>query len=295
MKSMQTPRTLLKIQQEYPSFHGNYIRIAARILENPSVVIRDKVADAAAACGCDNAQIIRFCQKLGFKGFSDMKQALIHDLIPFHTKVGSSELDRKTGFQRLVQDVRTGYQRTVNDTFAVFDEDEFLKTAAAVRQAGRIMICGMGASGIVGEDLQMKLSRMGYPVCCHGDPMTRRMLCALLTGKDLLIAISFRGQNSEVLDCVKIARANGCRIAAITNGRTSPLAEMSDLMLLTAAEEDDFRIGAMTSRFAQLMVVDFLSVIIASKDQKAGRSLAKTYAVLDRAAKTSNSQKENKR
>ena len=293
MSTAQTPKTLLKIRQEYSSFHGNYIRIAARILENPSVVIRDKVADAAAACGCDNAQIVRFCQKLGFKGFSDMKQALIHDLIPFRTNVDPSELDRKNGFQSLVQDIRTGYQRTVNDTSALFDETAFQQTAHAIRRAGRIMICGTGASRIVGEDLQMKLSRMGYPVCCYGDPVTRRMLCSLLTEKDLLIAISFRGRNREVLECVKLARTNGCRIAAITNCRTSPLAGMSDFTLLTAAEEDDFRIGAMTSRLAQLMAVDVLSVITASNDPKAGCSLAKTYAVLERPIKISNQQEEN--
>ena len=277
----QTPKTLLKIRREYASFHGNYVRIADRILENPSVLIRDKVADVAASCECDNAQIIRFCQKLGFKGFSDMKQAVIHDLIPFQTSVDSAEMTKKKGFQRLVQDIRSGYQRTIDNTAAMFDETVFQRTASAIREAGRIMICGTGASGIVGEDLLMKLSRMGYPVCCHGDPVTRRMLCSLLTEKDLLIAISFRGTNREVLECAKIARENGCRIAAVTNFPTSPLAVMSDFTLLTAAEEDDFRIGAMTSRLAQLMVVDFLCVLAASKDQKAGRSLARTYAVLN--------------
>lgn len=281
MNTPQTPKTLLKIRQAYSSFHGNYARIADRILENPSVLIRDRVADTAAACGCDNAQIIRFCQKLGFKGFSEMKQAVIRDLIPFRTEVGTAELKKKKGFQRLVHDVRSGYQRTVDNTASMFEESAFQIAASAIHEAGRIMICGAGASGIVGEDLQMKLSRMGYPVCGVGDSVTRRMLCSLLTAKDLLIAISFRGTNREVLECVKTARKNGCRIAAITNFRTSPLAALSDIVLLTAAEEDDFRIGAMTSRLAQLMVVDFLCVLAASRDPEAGRALAKTYSILN--------------
>ena len=67
-----TPETLLKIREAYPSFHGNYIRIADCILKNPGLLIRDKLSDVACACNCDNAQIIRFCQKLGFKGFSNM-------------------------------------------------------------------------------------------------------------------------------------------------------------------------------------------------------------------------------
>lgn len=276
------PRTLLKIRKEYSSFHGNYIRIADRILADPALLIRGKVADVARSCGCDSAQIIRFCKKLGFGGFSDMKQAIIRDLIPFQTEATPEELNDKQGFRQLAHDFRAGYRRVVDDTVTMFDEEILLQAVGAIRGAHRIMICGVGASGIVGEDFQMKLVRMGYPAHCHGEPATRRMLCALLGKGDLMIAISFRGKNREVLECAKLAKGNGCRILAITNFRTSPLAEMSDIPLLTAAEEDDFRIGAMTSRLSQLMVVDMLAVLLATRDmENTGLVLAKTNTMLN--------------
>ena len=276
-----TSKTVLKIRREYPSLRGNFIRIADRILQNPALLIQDKVADVAADCGCDNAQIIRFCQKLGFKGFSDLKQAMIHDLIPFRTEADAIGGENPKGFQHLVHDFRSGYQRTINDTAAMFDEELLLQTVAAIRNARKIMICGIGASGIVAEDLQMKLVRLGYPVHFHAEPTTRQMLCSLLDKHDLLVAISFRGENRDVLNCVRVAKENGCRIAAITNFRTSPLAKKSDFLLSTATEEDDFRIGAMTSRISQLLVVDMLTVLLASGNpEKTGLALAKTHTVL---------------
>lgn len=277
----ETPKTLLKIRQSYSSFHGKYVRIADRILQNPGILIRDKVSDVSAICGCDNAQIIRFCQKLGFKGFSDMKRAIAHDLIPLRTDVDPADLGKNGSFDRLTGDFRKDYLRTVNDTVSMLDEKTVLRTAEAIRKAKKIMICGAGASGIVGEDLQMKLVRMGYSAFCHKAPAMNKMLCSLLDRKDILIAISFRGENPEILQYVKTAKKNGCRIAAITNFPLSPLAAEADLPLITAAEEDDFRIGAMTSRISQLMIVDILSIVLASNDmKKTGLALAKTHTIL---------------
>jgi len=277
-----TPKTLLKIRESYPSFHGNYARIADCILRNPGLLVGGRLSDIAAACGCDNAQIIRFCRKLGFKGFSDMRRSISHDLIPLQTRVDSDSVRKKSGFERLLEDFRGDYLQTVNDTVSVCGEKAFLKTVEAIRKARRIMLCGMGASGIVCEDLRMKLVHMGYPAFYHSDPAMNKMMSFLMEKRDLLIAVSFRGENADVMSCVKTAKDNGCPVAAITNYPNSPLARQSDTVLLTSSREDDFRIGAMTSRLSQLMIVDILSVMLALDDMnKTERNLAGMHAMLN--------------
>lgn len=280
--TVSTPKTLLKIREAYSSFHGNYICIADCILQNPGLLIRDKVSDVARACNCDNAQIIRFCQKLGFKGFSDMKRALSHDLILQQTKVDIDSVNQGSGFGRILENFRKDYQHTVNDTLAVCNEKSIQQTVDKIKKARKIMLCGLGSSGIVCEDLQMKLIRMGYSAFYHGKPTINKMMCSLLEKSDLMIVISFRGENTEVVNCAKVAKDNGCPVVAITNYSNSPLANLSDIVLLTSSEEDDFRIGAMTSRLSQLMIVDILSVMLALNDmKKTERNLAKTYTILN--------------
>ena len=277
-----TPETLLKIREAYPSFHGNYIRIADCILKNPGLLIRDKVSDVARACNCDNAQIIRFCQKLGFKGFSNMKRALSHDLILQQTKVDIDIVNQDSVFGRMLENFRKDYQHTVNDTLAVCNEKSIQQTVDKIKKARKIMLCGLGSSGIVCEDLQMKLIRMGYSAFYHGKPAINKMMCSLLEKSDLMIVVSFRGENSEIVNYAKVAKNNGCPVVAITNYSNSPLANSSDIVLLTSSEEDDFRIGAMTSRLSQLMIVDILSVMLALNDmKKTERNLTKTYTVLN--------------
>ena len=62
-----------------------------------------------------------------------------------------------------------------------------------------------------------------------------------------------------------MARRRGATTIAITNFEGSPITEEADLLLVTAARETTFRSGAMSSRIAQLAVVDCLFAGIAQR------------------------------
>ncbi len=70
----------------------------------------------------------------------------------------------------------------------------------------------------------------------------------------------------DTIDALTEARAHGATTVAITNFPWSPITEVADFVLLTAARETAFRSGAMTSRIAQLTVVDCLFVTLAQRD-----------------------------
>ncbi len=278
---VSTPQTLLKIKQIYPSLHGNYRLVADQILENPGLLIQKKVSDVASVCGCDEAQVIRFCQKLGFKGFSELKHAIAHDLIPLKTDVNSENIAEEGSFTHLLEDFRENYLRTVNDTVSIIDEKTIRNAVKLLREANRIIICGQGASGTVGEDFQMKLARMGFNAFRHHDSDVNKMCCSLLTGNDVLFAISFSGENRDVLTYVNVAKESGAKVILVTNYSESSIARKADVVLLTAADETDFRLGAMTSRIAQLMIVDFITVMLAFNDmEKTERNIMKTHSIL---------------
>ena len=210
-----------------------------------------------------------------------MKRAISHDLSPLQTDIDNVSVNKVNGFGRLMADFRKNYLQTINDTVAMCDEKIIQQVVEKIKKARKIMLCGLGASGIVCEDLQMKLVHMGYPAFFHSKPTMNKMMCSLLEKSDLMIIISFRGENSEIINYANVAKKNNCPIVAITNYSNSPLALTSDIVLLSSSEEDDFRIGAMTSRLSQLMIVDILSVMLALNDiRKTKKNLAKTHTIL---------------
>ena len=74
--------TIVKIRQLFPNLKGNNRRIAEQLLTSPELLMSKKLNDIANACSCDPAQVIRFCQNLGFKGFSELKNRVARELIP---------------------------------------------------------------------------------------------------------------------------------------------------------------------------------------------------------------------
>lgn len=263
-----TPSSLMKIKQLYPNFTRNYLSIADHILSHPETVVQSKVRDIARECNCDDAQIIRFCQKVGFKGFSELKAAIAADFIPVKLSVNYNQPDGSDSFAQLKQDFLQNNLRALNDTVSLLEEKTVRSAIGLLKQAKRIMLCGFGSSGLVAQDFQTKLFRMGFSAFFNADSELNRMYCGLLDENDVLVAISFSGENRNVCSYAEEVRKNGTKVIAITNFPESALAKLSDAVLLTASDEKQFRLGAMGSRIAQLLVVDFLALELALHDMK---------------------------
>ena len=102
---------------------------------------------------------------------------------------------------------------------------------------------------------------------------------ALLGPGDVAIALSHTGTTVDTIDALREARSHGATTVAVTNYPRSPICAAANFVLLTAARETAFRSGAMTSRIAQLTVVDCLFVVLAQHDLPASRSaLERTFS-----------------
>ncbi len=261
-----TPQCILKLKQFYPQFSGNYKAIADHILENPETFIQGKIKDISRSCNCDDAQVVRFCKKLGYSGFSELKSSFAADFIPLKLNINVREAASGGNFAQVKHDFLDNNLRVMNDTVALFDEAGFGRAVEWIRGAKRISLCGAGSSGMVAGDLQIKLLRLGYNAFHLADPEMNRMFGGLLEPEDLLIAFSFSGENELVKACAAEAKRRGVKVIGITNFPHSSIGGLCDLNLLTASDENTFRLGAMSSRIAQLLVVDFLALQLALCD-----------------------------
>ncbi|HTU71905.1 MAG TPA: SIS domain-containing protein [Trebonia sp.] len=115
-------------------------------------------------------------------------------------------------------------------------------------------------------DLQTKLQRIGRPAIAFPDSHMAMTSASLRGEGDIAIGLSHTGSTVDTIDALAEARSHGATTVAITNFPWSPITEVADFVLLTAARETTFRSGAMTSRIAQLTVVDCLFVMLAQRD-----------------------------
>ena len=126
-------------------------------------------------------------------------------------------------------------------------------------------IYGIYRSAALATDLYYQLLEIGVQASFVSDVLTCATSALMLGEKDLVIAISSSGQTKDVIDAVKIAKEKGVSVICLTGNRNSPLAKLSDVVLVAAASGNSVFSNAKEIRFSQLAVLDALCSFVAGK------------------------------
>jgi DNA-binding MurR/RpiR family transcriptional regulator len=140
------------------------------------------------------------------------------------------------------------------------------KAVHVLRAAKRIEIYGVGSSASVAEDVQYRMLRIGLEAKVVTDSHIQAISASRTSPDVAVLTISHTGATHETVVATKLAKAAGAQTIAITNYGRSPLQAHTDIVLFTMARETRFRTEAMTSRIAQLCVVDALIAALAMAD-----------------------------
>jgi DNA-binding MurR/RpiR family transcriptional regulator len=271
---------LVRIRTVRPSLRPAEQRVADAVLADAAGVSRMSIGRLAERCHTSTTTVMRFCRAVGVANYPDLRLALAGEASREHAEASghplSGDIDRDDSLADVVATITYTDARAIEDTAANLDVAVLEQAVTAVSDARRIDIYGVGASAFVGQDLHQKLHRIGRTAFVWPDPHAALTSAALLGDDCVAIAISHTGATTDTVDALTTARAGGARTIAITNFVPSSLAEAADLVLTTAARETTFRSGAMSSRIAQLAVIDCLFVGVAQ------RNYDETMSALDR-------------
>lgn len=122
------------------------------------------------------------------------------------------------------------------------------------------------ASLCAARDAYLKFLRLNKPCIVNDDWHSQYLQAKNATADDLGIVISYSGETVEMVECMKAMKENGTPIIAITRCVNSPVSQLADYKLYTAANESVFRSGAMSSRISQLNIIDILYTAFANEE-----------------------------
>jgi DNA-binding MurR/RpiR family transcriptional regulator len=244
------------------------------LLERPDTVIYESVSEVADAAGTSTATVVRFAQKLGFKGFHDLKLALAQDLAAFGHEPG----ERAPEDERSVLDrVTSAGAQSVKDAAALISLDAFHDAVSIINSARRVLWVGVGTSAPLAQDAAYRFRAIGVESEAPADVHVQHVASRLLDSADACISISHTGSTRETLAVVEAAKSAGARTIAITSFLHSPLTEIADVVLTAGSREVGFRLEAMASRLAHMAVVDALLVAVAEQDEERSRRALDLY------------------
>ena len=145
--------------------------------------------------------------------------------------------------------------------------DEAVEMIDACR--GKLVVMGIGKTGIIGHKIASSLASTGTPAifvnaveAVHGD-------LGMVSGADVVMLVSNSGSTNEILNVIAPLRNIGCRIIAMTGDVKSPLAQQADLTLSIHVDKEACPLGLAptTSTTATALMGDALTVCLMEKRQ----------------------------
>jgi DNA-binding MurR/RpiR family transcriptional regulator len=239
-------------------------KVALAVLASPNTVIYQSISELAENAGVSEPTVLRFCRALGFRGYHDLKIQLAQDLVPevknIHEDVAAGD-DAET----LIRKVLNANVIAINATLDTLDAVMVDRAIQALARAKHIDFFGLGGSGAVAMDAHHKFFRLGIPCGWQSDSHMQAMSAALMTPRNVVVAVSHSGSTKDIVESLEIAKASGATAIAIVSHRKSPVASLADIALCVQAKETGFKPEPMSSRIAHLCVIDVLAVGVALK------------------------------
>ncbi|MFD1446797.1 MurR/RpiR family transcriptional regulator [Oceanobacillus profundus] len=258
---------LVSIRNNYGHFSDKERLIADFILKYPDKVIHYTINQISEKLSIADSTVFRFCKRIGFKGFQSMKIALAAEVVAPIDNI-NEKIEEKDSVGVISEKIFRSNIKTIEDTLQIQDENLIIKAVNAIMKADRVHFFGSGGSAIVALDAYHKFIRSGINANADLDSHLQIMSASQMKDKDLAVLISLSGSTKDLLDISQVLKNNKVPILAITNFAKSYLAERADIALYTVADETDFRLEVLSSRIAQLSIIDALytNVMILRKE-----------------------------
>lgn len=259
--------TISRIKSSYPYFSEKERLIADYILEKPQKVLHSTISQIAEDLQIADATVFRFCKRIGFKGYQEMKIALASELVTpikdIHETINEEDSEIEVAEKVFVTNIKA-----LEDTIQVVKTDAFADVVNVLLHARTVHFYGNGGSGVIAMDAHHKFLRTGINSCAYTDSHMQLMAASQLTEEDVIVFISHSGTNKDILEVLEVARENNVPTVAITNLAKTPLGQRVDHALFTVSQETEYRSEALASRIAELSIIDalYVNISIARKE-----------------------------
>ena len=242
-------------------------RIATYIADHAEEVIRMSITEVAEQTGASEGSIVGLCRRLGVSGFQELKILLSRDLVE-PMRMIHEDLRPSDTVTDVAQHVFAAHIASLQETQKLLAQKTLARAVEIVRGAKRVEAYGIGSAAPIAQDLGYRLLQLGYDAKAVTDSHIQAVSAAMADSGTAIVTVSHSGSTRETVLATELAKKAGARTIGITRMGKSPLSRHCDVVLHTIANETRYRPEAMSSRVAQLAIIDTLVSCCALADAK---------------------------
>lgn len=248
---------LEKIATELETFSKSERKVAEVILASPDTVIHASIASLAKQANISEPTVNRFCRRIDTKGYPDFKLHLAQSLAN-GTPYVNRHVNEDDSANEYTEKIFKSTMSNLEMARKSIDTEMVNKAVDVLTQASRISFFGLGASAVVAHDAENKFFPFNVPVSYFDDILMQRMSAINSRESDVFVIISHTGRTKALVETAALAKENDATVIAITTANT-PLAKTCNIALSMEIAEDTELYMPMSSRIAQLALIDVLA------------------------------------
>lgn len=267
---------LLKMRAVREELSVNEKKIADFILNNAALIRDYSSQNLAASVGVSQSSIIKFSQKLNYRGFTDLKLAIHESVVKSESGEPPNETVRVVEEQvdSVPKQLYTVKNEALITTMELNDEERLLSAVKILERSKRIQIVALGTGSLVARNFASMLIQVGKSVIAEVDTYIQLSSVATLGKGDAVVVISFSGQSPKMIQITQQARKAGVSIISLTNYSANPIRSLADVQLFSVNQEGSCEVPQIISNASQQHVLDVLFGLMLKRDVKAKELMA---------------------
>ncbi|MEJ7746792.1 MAG: MurR/RpiR family transcriptional regulator [Luteimonas sp.] len=262
---------LLKIRSERDQMSAIERRIADFMLENAQLLRDYSSQQLADALGISQSSVVKFSQKLGFKGYPDLKLSVGEAVARDNAgdAMASAAPKEHGPHAAFAESLWRSKAQAEEETRLINPPATLDAIAALIDGAGKVCIIGLGEDGIAARAFALKLSLLGIVSVHHFDLALMAASTSSVAADDVLLVFSEQGKQPSLCHISREFRGRRGKVVSITRHTANPLRAHADASLLVSAHDERAHIEPLLYQSALQHLLDLVFVLLC----EAGRRL----------------------
>jgi DNA-binding MurR/RpiR family transcriptional regulator len=230
--------TLLKIRAERDSMSAIERRIADFVLDNAQLLRDYSSQQMANALGISQSSVVKFSQKLGFRGYPDLKYAIGQALARGDGAVNEQAIPAIDDHGRLADSLWKLKSEAEEESRLINAPQKMDEIASLLGRAGKVFLIGLGEDDIHARAFALRLSMLGILTVHNFDTahMTASVSSAGLG--DVLLVFSEQGKQASLCQITRYFQQQRGKVISVTRHTSNPLRAHADIALLVSAHDE---------------------------------------------------------
>jgi DNA-binding MurR/RpiR family transcriptional regulator len=253
---------LLKIRSERDQMSAIERRIADFLLENAHLLRDYSSQQVADALKISQSSVVKFSQKLGFKGYPDLKFSVGEAIARGSdgTQARAAHVSKRDAHTVLAEELWRSKARAEEETRLINPPERIQEIAAAIDGAGKVFVIGCGEDDLHARAFATRLALLGIVSMHQVDPLLLAANVESAESGDVLLVFSEHGKQSTLNQVSRQFRDQGAQVISITRHTANPLRAHAHLSLLVSAHDERLHVEPLLYQSALQHLLDLIYV-----------------------------------